>query len=115
VPDGPRNSRSFSPPAPKTTQRDFGRTVHRDTALRRTYAVFFENDADVGTRMLVMVDNCDARDFAPLKGYRVQRFCFGQAASVGGPTGVGLCGQSKKMEVAARAVHAPSKRDPSSR
>ena len=49
-------------------QRDFGRTVHRDTALRRTYTVFFKNDVDVGTRMLLMVDNCDARDFAPLKG-----------------------------------------------
>ena len=68
VPDGPQNSRGFSPPAPKTMQRDFGRTVHRDTALRRTYTVFFKNDVDVGTRMLLMVDNCDARDFAPLKG-----------------------------------------------
>ena len=27
VPDGPWTSRGFSPPAPKTMQRDFGRTV----------------------------------------------------------------------------------------
>ena len=37
-----------------------------DTALRHTYAVFFKNDVYVGTRMSVMVDNCDAQVFAPL-------------------------------------------------
>jgi hypothetical protein len=37
-----------------------------DTALGRIYAVFFKNDVYVGTRMSVMVDNCDAQVFAPL-------------------------------------------------
>ncbi|MDB5611430.1 MAG: hypothetical protein JWP25_8330 [Bradyrhizobium sp.] len=40
----------------------------------------FQNDAYVGTRMSVMVDNCDAQVFAPLTSYRVQRFRFAKAA-----------------------------------
>jgi hypothetical protein len=36
------------------------------TAPRRTYAVFFKNNDDVGTRMSVMIDSCEKQVFTPL-------------------------------------------------
>jgi hypothetical protein len=36
------------------------------TALRRTYAVFFQNNDSKGTRMSVMIDGCEKQAFTPL-------------------------------------------------
>jgi hypothetical protein len=33
---------------------------------RRTYAVFFENEAYQGVRMSVMIDDCEKQDYRPL-------------------------------------------------
>jgi len=36
------------------------------TAPLRTYAVFFKNNDDVGTRMSVIIDSCETQAFTPL-------------------------------------------------
>jgi hypothetical protein len=42
------------------------RGANSEFSPRRTYAVFFDNEAYKGARMSVMIDDCEKQDYRPL-------------------------------------------------
>jgi hypothetical protein len=43
------------------------RGAESEFSLRRTYAVFFDNEDYKGVRMSVMIDDCEKQDYRPLR------------------------------------------------